>query len=323
MRLNLKTTMKWYGYNVRKFGLLYAAVHYFSRYERMKPFCDYKCMEILKKYYSTISSERMKCEIEELYFVRTGKKMNIDKPVGFNEKIQWLKFYDVTEAKIRLCDKYKARKFVRQVVGEKHLVPLLGVYQNIDEVDFGILPRSFVMKSTQGCAYNVIVKDRRNINISEIRRKFRWWLRTEYAYAGLEFQYKARNAKVLIEKYMGGQMDEYKFICFNGRPEFFWVRSLQDGELSRNFFDMDGREIEFHFGNAPKKRDLELTESFQELKEAVTKLCSGFRFVRVDTFVIDGNWYIGELTFNTGCGYDDWGPESEGIRYGERIKSQI
>jgi len=139
----------------------------------------------------------------------------------------------------------------------------------------------------------------------------------------LEFQYKAKNSKILIEKYMGDQIDEYKFMCFDGRPVFFWVRSLQDGELSRNFFDIDRNEIEFHFGNAPKKKDLTFIESFEELTKAVTKLCYGFKFVRVDTFIVGGNWYIGELTFNTGCGYDKWIPEKEEIRYGGRISTEI
>lgn len=291
-------------------------VPYFSYYSLCK------CTELIKKRYEKLNEAELKQELEDLYKFVTGYSMDIDNPTGFTQKIQWLKLHDVTEQKVMLSDKYLAREYIQSIAGEEHLVKLYGVYSSANDIDFDNLPDSYVIKCTHGCGFNVIKKPGEKINRKATIRKLKWWLKTDYAYRGYELQYNIENAKIIIEEYVGEGIDEYKFLCFNGKLEMFWIRSSENGKLTRNYFDMQRRPLNIEFGNAPSKDNLhEMDDNeFEELVKIVSRLSEGFKVVRVDTFVIGNRFYIGELTFATGSGFALWSPKDQEERLGELIK---
>ena len=98
-------------------------------------------------------------ELALWYRQRVGRPLNLRAPKTFNEKVQWLKLYDSTPLKTRLADKYLVKEWIKEKIGEKYLVPLLGVWDSFDEIDFNNLPDQFVLKANHGAAMTLIIKD--------------------------------------------------------------------------------------------------------------------------------------------------------------------
>ena len=155
------------------------------------------------------------------------------------------------------------------------------------------MPLKYVIKSSQGSNFCIVVDGKKSISPSHIRRVTKWWLKTDFAYLRLEKQYEKRLAKIIVEKYIDmNEYDEYKFMCFDGVPRFFWVRGEENGVLTRDFFDMEWERINFGFGEAPRNTNLVKPDIniYEEVVEAVKKLCKNYRFVRVDTYVGRNNY---------------------------------
>jgi len=102
--------------------------------------------------------EKRAIALKDWFFERTGEALNLDDPQTYNEKIQWLKLYDSTPVKTRLADKYAVRDWVKEKIGEQYLVPLLGVWDRFDDIDFDKLPEKFALKCNHGSGYNIILK---------------------------------------------------------------------------------------------------------------------------------------------------------------------
>ena len=151
------------------------------------------------------------------------KSLNIDNPKT-NEKIKWLKLYDSTPKKTYLTDKYLVRRWIKKKIGEEYLIPLIGVYDKFEDINFKNLPKDFVIKCNHGCGYNIIVKDKFSLNLTIVKSKIDKWMDENYAFKnGLELQYRDIKPKIIIEKYMDdntGDLRDYKFHCFNGKPKF-------------------------------------------------------------------------------------------------------
>lgn len=312
-------------YYKERFGVRYLILLAMRKLSICLPYVIYKMDEMDYKYYSALDLNDIKREIELLYHIHTGKKMNIDAPITLNEKIQWLKLYDNLPVKGVLADKYLAHEEIGKRVGKKYLVNILGVFDTFDEIDFAQLPNKFVIKTNHGSGFNVIVRNKDKVNRNKLRNIFKWYMKVNFAYyGGFEFQYLNMDHKIIIEEFLGDDIFEYKFMCFNGEPEFFWVRSNCNDGIKRNYYSIDKNKLDFKFGIAKENMELELVDDsvFEELVSTVKKLAEGFKFVRIDTYVLkDQRFYIGELTFSTGSGYDKWVPEEKAIYYGKLINT--
>ena len=188
-------------------------------------------------------------ELKQWWLKIKKKPLNIDKPKTFNEKIQWLKLYDTTPIKTYLSDKYLVRKWIRDKIGEEYLIPLLGIYNQFEDINFDRLPNDFVIKCNHGCNYNIIVKDKSKLNMTDIKSKIDKWMNENYAFKnGLELQYKDIQHKIIIEKYMDdgtGDLRDYKFYCFDGKPKFLWLDSDRHTNHSRNLYDLKWNQLPY------------------------------------------------------------------------------
>ena len=167
-----------------------------------------------------------KRELKNWWYIHKKKPLNLENPQSFNEKIQWLKLYNSIPIKTQLTDKYLVRRWVAEKIGEEYLIPLLGVYNEFEEINFDELPNQFVIKCNHGSAYNIIVKDKAFLNYTDAKSKIDKWMNENYAFRGLELQYKNIAPKVIVEKYMddgSGDLKDYKITCFNGRPYLIWT----------------------------------------------------------------------------------------------------
>ena len=259
-------------------------------------------------YYRCLPPDRYERELCAWYRGVTGKTLNLREPETFNEKIQWLKLYDSTPVKSRLADKYLVRDWIREKGEEQILVPLIGVYDHFDEIDFDALPRQFVIKTTHGCGWNVIVKDKAQLDWQETGRQVEEWLTLDYAFRnGFELQYANIRPRIIIEKYIGGLAGSqvvHRFYCFNGVPRFVTVGSFE--RPSCTVFDMQWRLRPFSTDHGAAEIPPEQPATWSELKRLAEKLCRGFSFVRVDLDPGDGEPLFSEMTFTPGSGITKW-----------------
>ena len=169
-----------------------------------------------------------KYELKKWWYKTKNKALNLENPRTFNEKIQWLKLYDTTPIKTYLSDKYLVRKWIKDKIGEEYLIPLLGIYNKFEEIDFKNLPNSFIIKCNHGSGYTIFVKDKTKLNMTDVEYKLYKWMNENYAYKnGLELQYKDIEHKIIILKYIydsKGSLKDYEFLCFHGNPKFVWLQ---------------------------------------------------------------------------------------------------
>lgn len=237
------------------------------------------------------------------YEYYNGKKLNLENPVEFNEKIQWMKVYFHPPILNKLVDKYAVREYVEEKVGAQYLNDLISVYDKASDVDFNDLPNQFVIKGAHGCHYNLIVRDKNSLNKRKAQQLMRKWMRRNYYYkAGLEWAYKDVTPKLVAEKFLEEKgktvLNDYKIFCFNGTPKFIQVdleRSLND---FRCYYDTEWNKLPFYTQNNPfYEGEVEKPENLEEMIVVAKKLADNFPFVRVDLYSINGKTIFGEMTF--------------------------
>lgn len=266
--------------------------------------------------------------LKEWFLKRTGEVLNLDHPKTFNEKIQWLKLYDSTPLKTRLADKYLVRDWVKEKIGEKYLIPLLGVWDSFDEIDFGSLPEKFVLKTNHGSGWNILVPNKNELNIEDARKKFNKWMSTNYAFlGGFELQYKDIPRKIIAEKMLDSATDginDYRFFCFDGEPQSIWV-DFDSGKPThrRNIYDLDWNLLPVHV-NYPNFTDpVPCPKNLHKMIELSRILSKGFIHVRVDFYEVGDRVYFGEMTFTSQTGAGKWDPPEYNLKFGQMIHLPI
>lgn len=265
--------------------------------------------------------------LENWYYRTTRTLLDLDHPKTYNEKIQWMKLFDSTPLKTKLADKYLVRKWVEDKIGGEYLIPLLGVYDRFDEIDFSTLPDRFVVKANHGCTYNYIVKDKRTVNFDDMREKVNGWLNDNYGERpDTELHYRDIKPKILIEQYIEntqshGDLYDYKFMCFNGQVEYIMFLSERniDG-LKIAFYDREWRKYTFAEGCLMDHKINKKPANLELMTALAEKLSAGFSHVRVDFYHLDsGKVYFGEMTFTSESGLGVWEAPEVNERLGRLI----
>ena len=268
-----------------------------------------------------------KQELQTWYQRVTRKYLNLDNPRTFNEKIQWLKLYDSTPIKTRLADKYLVRDWVKEKIGEQYLIPLLGVYDKFEEIDFEKLPNQFVIKCNHGCAYNIIVKDKTKLDLADVKAKLDKWMSENFAFkCGYELHYRDIKPKIIIEKYIENKgaddLYDYKFWCFDGKVAYIQFLSERNlSGLKMAFYDKDWVKQTFVYSHPLDTKKIEKPNNLDEMIRLAEILSKGFPHVRVDFYRLnDGTIYFGEMTFTSASGSCKWNEEQINLELGKMIK---
>ena len=262
-------------------------------------------------YYERVPVAERERELKLWFKLRSGCDLDLENPKTFNEKIQWLKLYDSTPLKTRLADKYEARAWIKEKIGEKYLIPLLGVWDSFDEIDFDKLPEKFVLKTTHGSGYNVVVKDKSKFDKAEAKKKITDWLSRKFEYqGGFEMHYAGIKPRVIAEEFLDIDESgayEWQAFCFNGKPKFILV--IEGGAHAgvpgrRYYYDTNWKKLPFtSLADSLPEGEIEMPERFSEFMDCAKKLAADFLHVRVDFYLLrDGSWKAGELTFTTASG---------------------
>ena len=259
-----------------------------------------------------------------------GEKLNLDSPKTFNEKLQWLKLHDRKDVYTTMVDKYKAKKYVADIIGKKYIIPTLGIYDKFDDIDFDKLPNQFVIKCTHDSGGLVIVKDKKELNFDLAKRKINSCLKRNYYYHGREWPYKNVKPRIIIEKYMEDKgnktMRDYKFFCFNGKPELMYLsEGLENHKTARmSFYDMDMKLTDcLRSDYKPLEYTPKKPKNFEKMKEFSSILSKKIPHLRVDWYEINGELYFGELTLTTCGGMVPFNDEEWNKRLGDLINLEL
>lgn len=251
----------------------------------------------------------------DMYEKRQGRKLDWNNLRTYTEKMQWAKLFDKNPLKSELADKYNVRKWVAEKIGEEYLIPLIGVWDSYDEIDFDSFPEKFVIKTNHGSSDVVVVRNKSTMKLYEkirMKRIINTSMKTNYAFSAYELHYADIPPKIIAEKFVeSGESDlrDYKFLCFDGIPYYCWVDVGRYTNHKRNVYDMNWELqdwTQFHYGNAEEA--IEKPINFDKMVEIARTLSAGFPHVRVDLYNVDGCIFFGEMTFTNGSGFEEITP---------------
>lgn len=264
--------------------------------------------------------------LKRVYMIDMKKELNLENPVTYTEKLQWLKLYDHRPEYTEMVDKYGVKKYVAEKIGEQYVIPLLGVWESVDNIDFDLLPERFVLKTTHDSGGIVICKDKSNLNIKAAKRKLGYFMRRNYYDCNREWPYKNVKHRIIAEEYMEdstlGELRDYKFFTFGGVPKVLYIaQGRGKGEPTfADFFDMDFNHLPFTIDHDMAPASPEKPQCFEEMKELAAKLSGGTPQLRVDFYEVDGKVYFGEMTFFHCSGLAPFHPEEWDKTFGDWVK---
>lgn len=242
------------------------------------------------------------------YYKRTHNFLNLKNPKTFFEKIIWMSLYSDTSLWSRLADKYEVREYIKSNTKHQILNELYHVYNNVEDINIKELPTRFVLKTTNGCATNLLVKDRNKLTEVEIKKQLRKWLRFPYDILTGQLFYGNIKPRIIAEKYLFQEKNpespliDYKFYCFNGEPKICNVlsnRTFNTHQIDRMICDMNWNMIENAIEEG-KINYIEKPKSYDDMIEICKDLSKGLPFVRIDLYEINEKPVFGEMTFTPG-----------------------
>ena len=289
-------------------------------------------LEPLKRVYSDIYYAAMHVVSEKWYLKlqfkrRVGYPLNLDDPQTFNEKLQWLKLHDRNPLYTKMVDKYEAKKYVADIIGNKYIIPTLGVWSHFDEIDFDKLPEKFVLKCTHDSGSIVICKDKKVMDKKTAREKLERGLRRNYYYAGgFEWPYKNVKPRIIAEQFMmdgdGAELTDYKIMCFNGKVKcsFTCTGRQSPRGLHVTFYDRQWKKMPFARHYPTEQKSGPRPRNYEKMMELAEKLAASLKFARVDFYEINNQIYFGEITFFPGNGMEEFSPVEWDYQLGSWIQ---
>ena len=255
------------------------------------------------------------------------KNFNIDNPKTWCEKMAWLQINDNVALRASCADKIQVHEYSIEKIGKDICVPIIKIYNNPTDINFGELPDRFVLKCNHGYAFNIICRDKSKLNQLDCQKKLQKWLNTPFGEMSLEPHYLGIKRKCYSEMFIEneGQLEvtDYKFLCFNGEPKYVQIlNGRHTSGFYLNYYDMDFNFVNISrcdIRNNPSKMDKKPTQ-FELMKEYAKKLSNDFRFVRVDFYEVDNKVYLGELTFTPATGFIKWTDPNVDKMFGDMIK---
>ena len=285
-----------------------------------------KNRELRLKLISLLALIPTKPYLKLVYRIKTGKRLCLSNPQGFNEKLNWLKINDIHKEYTQLVDKLAVRKYITETIGPQYLIPLLGHWERFTDVDFDQLPDKFVLKCNHDSGSVKLIKDKSSIDKKELEKLFNRRLAMNSYVIGREYPYRYVKPCIIAEKYMetpqGTGINDYKFFCFNGKPEIMFVATDRETDVKFDFFNMQFRHLDIYNIHKNSGKPIDKPACFEEMKTLCEQLTKGMKFVRLDFYEINGQVYFGEFTFFHGGGFWLFYPDRWEKKLGDLIDTK-
>ena len=245
----------------------------------------------------------------KLYKKMVGEKCNLKTPTTLNEKLMYYKFYLYWDNLLvnKCADKFEVRDYVKNKGLKKILPPLLGCWDNFDQIDFDSLPNKFALKLTNGSGYNILCYNKDALDKKKAKKKFDKWIKQKYGLeTGEQGIYRNVKKRIIAEPLIETDNDmpplDFKFFCSHGEVKFLFVASdRKEGQTKFDFYYPDWTWIPVKNAH-PNAGAIDKPEGFELMKKYAEILSEDFPLVRVDFFCNEGIVSFGELTFtHMGC----------------------
>lgn len=267
-----------------------------------------------------------------IYRAYMGYWMNFERPKTFQEKLQWLKINNRNPLYSQMVDKFAAKEYVARLIGEEHIIPTLAVYNNVEEIDFDLLPDQFVLKTTHDSQSAIICVDKSTFDKEKALKRLKKKLKTQYYWLSREYPYKNVPPRIIAEQYMGElgatDMIDYKFFCFNGEVKYCQV--IKDRSIAEtiDFFDSNWQHQELYGltltpGIKQSLNHISKPENYDEMLKIAALLSDNVPFLRVDLYNVHGKIYFGEMTFFPNGGYGTFIPKQWNDIMGDMIDLKL
>lgn len=254
--------------------------------------------------------------LKALFMYRFGYSLDLKNPKTFCEKLQWLKLYDRKPEYARMVDKYEVKKYVADKIGNEYIIPTLGVWDAPEDIEWEELPNQFVLKTTHGGGGNgvIVCKDKTKLDIKAVCKQLHKSLSSDLYKTFREWPYKNVSKRIIAESFLAspsGELEDYKFFCFNGKVKCFKIDFGRFVEHHANYYSPEGELLPFgEKGLEPDPNHIEIMpENLNEMISLAEQLSDGFKFLRVDLYNIKGKIYFGELTFYPAAGLGELVPD--------------
>lgn len=249
------------------------------------------------------------------YFLRTGKKLHLNPPSLYNEKMQYFKLHCHDNIYHVLSDKSEVRKWVGERIGTEYLNNIFGVYETEKDIPFDILPERFVLKLTNGSGFNYICLHKTEKEIKKIKFLFHMWLKLDFYMLGREWVYKGIKNRIICEEYLDSGskygLIDYKVFCFNGIPKLIQVDFDRFANHKRNLYTPEWKFINETIAyENDSNAQITKPKTLDSMLNIAKQLSSGFQQVRVDFYTFNDSLFFGEMTFSHGAGYLKFGSEA-------------
>lgn len=252
-----------------------------------------------------------------------GKPLKLDPPSTFNEKIEWLKLYKWPDDPLaaQCADKLRVRDYVSKKGCAQYLNGLYASWGSAEEIIWEELPQQFVMKCNHGCGYNIICSCKDTLDIGATTKQLQKWMNEDFSLVSGELHYAPIERKIICERYLGKDIEDYKFFCFDGVPKFFYISRNVDGDfhnMRADFFNSDGSKAAFSrtdhrsFDTPPH-----IPENLDEMLVLSHRLSEDFPFARIDLFNVEGKIFFSEITLTPSAGQMPLSPAEWDEKIGE------
>ena len=262
--------------------------------------------------------------LKAVFRAEMGYALDLKHPRTYNEKLQWIKLYDRRPEYTQYADKYRVREYIARTIGEKYLIPLIGVYRKAEEIPWAELPDRFVLKCNHASGTNVICRDKHELDVSATEKKLDAWLKKNAYWGGREWCYKGIEPCIICEEYMGTEAgmppDDYKIMCFNGVPKLIQVHHDRYGDHTLDFMDINWEKTGIVQGPPNSEHDIPKPDAFEEMMGIARTLSRDMLYARIDLYIIDAAIKFGEITMYPTSGFSLFDDPNTDITLGEWIR---
>ena len=286
-------------------------------------FCD----SIIKNFFGFLPD---KLYLSLRYRLQMGHWINWKHPRTFTEKLQWLKIYDYKPEYTQMVDKLAAKDYVAKRIGKEYIIPTLGVWDRVEDIDWDSLPNQFVLKTTHGGGGGgvVVCKDKRTLNREKAVEKLRSSMRSNAGRTYREKPYLNVPRRIIAEKFMAepspvvsSDLIDYKYYCFNGVPKLIMVANGRStGDKRFAYYDTQWNPVHIKWGAPRPDKEFPRPDNLDEMLRVASKLSAGLTHARIDLYNIDAHVYFGEITFYDGSGFEKIDPQSYDEYLGSLMK---
>lgn len=261
------------------------------------------------------------------FFKVFGRFINFQNPQTFNEKLQWLKIFDCNPEYSIMVDKYLVKKWASEKIGDQYIIPTLGVWDTFDQINFDLLPNQFVLKTTHDSGGVVICEDKKKFDIEDAKKKLTKSLKHNFYFVSREWPYKNVKPRIIAEKFIENHLSDelldYKIFAFNGESKALYIASDRQNsqeETKFDFYNSEFQHLPFTNGHPNAVIPPQKPESFELMKSLANTLSVGIPQLRCDFYDVNGQIFLGELTFFHWGGFVPFDPPEWDNKFGEWIK---